>query len=146
MKQNYQSKKIFLLVLCCLAYSLVRGNLIFPIHLGQTAGENVWLANLGFLITAIGLPFLGIVAIGISKTNGVFDISSRVSKGYAYAFTIALYLVIGPFFALPRLATTSYEIAFSPFISAGTGKVVLPIFSILFFLIAWFSQESHLKF
>ena len=27
------------------------GNLIFPIHLGQTAGENVWLANLGFLIT-----------------------------------------------------------------------------------------------
>ena len=73
------------------------GNLIFPIHLGQTAGENVWLANLGFLITAIGLPFLGIVAIGISKTNGVFDISSRVSKGYAYAFTIALYLVIGPF-------------------------------------------------
>ena len=113
------------------------GNLIFPIHLGQTAGENVWLANLGFLITAIGLPFLGI-AIGISKTNGVFDISSRVSKGYAL---IALYLVIGPFFALPRLATTSYEIAFSPFISAGTGKVVLPIFSILFFLIAWFSQE-----
>ena len=99
------------------------GNLIFPIHLGQTAGENVWLANLGFLITAIGLPFLGIVAIGISKTNGVFDISSRVSKGYAYAFTIALYLVIGPFFALPRLATTSYEIAFSPFISAVLEKL-----------------------
>lgn len=24
------------------------GNLIFPIHLGQTAGANVWLANLGF--------------------------------------------------------------------------------------------------
>ncbi|QUX17979.1 branched-chain amino acid transport system II carrier protein [Staphylococcus haemolyticus] len=121
------------------------GNLIFPIHLGQTAGENVWLANLGFLITAIGLPFLGIVAIGISKTNGVFDISSRVSKGYAYAFTIALYLVIGPFFALPRLATTSYEIAFSPFISAGTGKIVLPIFSILFFLIAWFFSRKPSK-
>ena len=92
------------------------GNLIFPIHLGQTAGTKVWLANLGFLITAIGLSFLGIVAIGISKTNGVLDISSRVSKGYAYVFTVALYLVIGPFFALPSLATTSYEIAFSPFI------------------------------
>ena len=63
------------------------------------------------LITAIGLPFLGIIAIGISKTNGVFEISSRVSKIYAYIFTIGLYLVIGPSF-LPRLATTSYEIAF----------------------------------
>ena len=48
------------------------GNLIFPIHLGQTAGANVFTANLGFLITAIGLPFLGIIAIGISKTNGIF--------------------------------------------------------------------------
>ena len=56
MKQNYQSKKIYLLVRCCLAF-FGAGNLIFPIHLGQTAGENVWLANLGFLITAIGLPF-----------------------------------------------------------------------------------------
>ena len=40
------------------------GNLIFPIHLGQAAGSNVFIANLGFLITAIGLPFLGIIAIG----------------------------------------------------------------------------------
>lgn len=121
------------------------GNLIFPIHLGQTAGSNVLLANLGFLITAIGLPFLGIVAIGVSKTNGIFEISSRVSKIYAYLFTIALYLVIGPFFALPRLATTSYEIAFSPFISPGTGKVILPIFSILFFLVAWFFSKRPSK-
>ncbi|MCJ1661077.1 branched-chain amino acid transport system II carrier protein [Staphylococcus sp. NRL 18/288] len=121
------------------------GNLIFPIHLGQTAGSNVLLANLGFLITAIGLPFLGIVAIGISKTNGVFEISSRVSKIYGYLFTIALYLVIGPFFALPRLATTSYEIAFSPFVSPSTGKILLPIFSILFFLIAWFFARRPSK-
>ncbi|MDK6298210.1 branched-chain amino acid transport system II carrier protein [Staphylococcus caprae] len=121
------------------------GNLIFPIHLGQTAGSNVFTANLGFLITAIGLPFLGIIAIGVSKTNGIFEISSRVSKIYAYLFTIGLYLVIGPFFALPRLATTSYEIAFSPFISPGQGKIVLPIFSILFFLAAWFFARKPSK-
>lgn len=33
------------------------GNLIFPVHLGQEAGSNVLLANLGFMLTAIGLPF-----------------------------------------------------------------------------------------
>lgn len=88
------------------------GNIIFPIHLGQTAGSNVFIANLGFLITAIGLPFLGIIAIGMSKTNGIFEITSRVSKTYAYIFTIGLYLVIGPFFALPRLATTSLKLHF----------------------------------
>src|SRR5699024_7584942 len=121
------------------------GNLIFPLHLGQLAGSNVFTANLGFLITAIGLPFLGIVAIGISKTSGIFEISSRVSVIYAYIFTIALYLVIGPFFALPRLATTSFEIAFSPFISSSSSTLYLSIFSILFFAIAWFFARKPSK-
>lgn len=119
------------------------GNLIFPIHFGQTAGSNVWLTNLGFLITAIGLPFLGIIAIGISKTNGVFDISNRVNRSYAYIFTILLYLVIGPLFALPRLATTSFEIGFSSYVTEQNGKLFLFIFSLLFFLVAWmFSRKS----
>lgn len=34
------------------------GNLIFPVHMGQEAGASVFLANLGFLATGIGLPFL----------------------------------------------------------------------------------------
>ena len=88
---------------------------------------------------------LGIIAIGISKTNGVFAISSRVSKIYAYIFTIGLYLVIGPFFALPRLATTSYEIAFSPFVSPSSGKWILPVFSMLFFIVAWFFARKPSK-
>ena len=109
------------------------GNLIFPIHLGQLAGSNVLTANIGFLITAIGLPFLGIIAIGISKTNGIFEVTTRVNRKYAYIFTILLYLVIGPFYALPRLATTSFEIAFTPFISDSSVTLYLSIFSILFF-------------
>lgn len=40
------------------------GNLIFPVHMGQEAGAQLLPATaVGFLITAIGLPFLGIVAI-----------------------------------------------------------------------------------
>ncbi|TDL94285.1 branched-chain amino acid transport system II carrier protein [Macrococcus brunensis] len=121
------------------------GNLIFPIHLGQTAGSNVFIANLGFLITAIGLPFLGIIAIGISKTNGLFDISSRVNKTYAYIFTILLYLVIGPFFALPRLATTSFEIAFGSSLPEESTGLYLALFSGLFFIVAWFFARRPSK-
>jgi len=121
------------------------GNLIFPIHLGQLAGSNVLTANIGFLITAIGLPFLGIIAIGISKTNGIFEVTTRVNRKYAYIFTILLYLVIGPFYALPRLATTSFEIAFTPFISDSSVTLYLSIFSILFFLVAWFFSKKPSK-
>lgn len=118
------------------------GNLIFPVHLGQEAGSAVFLANLGFLVTGIGLPFLGVIAIGISKSNGVFDLAKRVNHQYAVIFTVLLYLTIGPFFALPRLATTSFEIGIRPFIDENNQPLFLAIFSILFFLVAWgFSRK-----
>ncbi|MTD39978.1 branched-chain amino acid transport system II carrier protein [Erwinia sp. CPCC 100877] len=118
------------------------GNLIFPVHMGQEAGANIFLANLGFLITGIGLPFLGVIAIGISKSNGLFDLVTRVNRKYAVIFTVLLYLTIGPFFALPRLATTSFEIGLAPFIPAGQSTLVLALFSAAFFLIAWaFSRK-----
>lgn len=121
------------------------GNLIFPVHIGQEAGANIFSANLGFLITGIGLPFLGVIAIGISKSNGVFDLACRINRRYAVGFAVLLYLTIGPFFALPRLATTSFEIGLAPFISGDQTKLFLAIFSALFFLIAWYFSRKPTK-
>ena len=121
------------------------GNLIFPVHMGQEAGANVWPAIIGFLITGIGLPFLGIIAIGISGENGLFDLASRVHRGYGYFFTVALYLVIGPFFAMPRLAATSFEIGLTPFVAENQKTLFLAIFSILFFALSWWFSRNPSK-
>ena len=121
------------------------GNLIFPVHMGQESGSAVFWANLGFLVTGIGLPFLGVIAIGVSKTSGVYELAERIGKKYALVFTVLLYLVIGPFFALPRLATTSFEIGLTPFIQAKQQHVFLVIFSILFFFTAWWLSRRPTK-
>lgn len=121
------------------------GNLIFPVNMGQLAGSKVFLANLGFLVTGIGLPFLGIIAIGASQSEGLLDLASRINRKYAIIFTILIYLVIGPFFALPRLATTSFEIGIAPFTSGEHGKIALAIFSILFFVATWFFSRKPTK-
>lgn len=112
------------------------GNLIFPVHMGQEAGSNVVPATIGFLVTGIGLPFLGVVAIGISKSDGLFGLASRVHPVFAYSMTVLLYLTIGPFFALPRTGTVSYEIGLAPYIAAEYQMFGLAVFTILFFLIA----------
>ncbi|WP_368251585.1 branched-chain amino acid transport system II carrier protein [Enterococcus sp. 2201sp1_2201st1_B8_2201SCRN_220225] len=118
------------------------GNLIFPVHMGQEAGSNVFMANLGFLVTGIGLPFLGVIAIGVSRSNGLYDLATRIHKTYALIFTVLLYLVIGPFFALPRLATTSFEIGLAPFLPKENHPLFLALFSLLFFVAAWaFSRK-----
>ena len=115
------------------------GNLIFPVHLGQMAGSNVWQAILGLLITGVGLPLLGVAAPGISRSNGLFDLSSKVNRPYAMFFTCALYLTIGPFFAIPRCATTSFTVGLEQVLPQnGSNTLYLPLFSVAFFAAALF--------
>lgn len=39
------------------------GNVIFPLAIGQQAGDQAWLAACGLLITAVLMPFAGLLAI-----------------------------------------------------------------------------------
>ncbi len=111
------------------------GNLIFPVSMGQMSGSNVWQSSLGFIITATGLPLLAIAAIGMTHSEGVFDLASKISKKYAYFFTVVLYLTIGPFFASPRTASVSFEVSFATTNFVDSPWALL-IYSALFFGVA----------
>lgn len=112
------------------------GNLIFPVHLGQEAGAQTFIATIGFILMATGLPFLGVLAIGISNSGGLFGLASRVCRPWGYFFTSLLYLSIGPFFALPRTGSTSFEIGLSLFLPEEYRGICLFVFSLFFFGIA----------
>lgn len=110
------------------------GNLIFPIELGQNSGTNLYKVVLGFIISGVGLPILGVVASAISKNDSLFEMGKTVSDKFAYFFTTALYLTIGPFFAIPRTSTVAFEVGIAPNISEDKIKLFLFIFSLIFFL------------
>ena len=105
------------------------GNLIFPVHLGQMAGRNAVVAMIGFIITAVGIPIFGVAAIGITHSDGLQTLSSKVGKGYGIFFTCLLYLTIGPLFAIPRCATVSFT---TGKITLGIGKIINPLFLFFF--------------
>ncbi|MGX7777053.1 branched-chain amino acid transport system II carrier protein [Streptococcus pluranimalium] len=142
MKQTLSRKDSFFIGSMIFGMMFGAGNLIFPVHLGQEAGASIWSANLGFLLTAIGFPFLSIMAIGLSGGKGVFHLANRVTKPFAYFFTVALYLVIGPFFAMPRLATTSFEIAFAPYLNDSMKAPMLAIYSLIFFGLSYLLSKK----
>ena len=115
------------------------GNLIFPVHLGQMAGKNVIAATIGFIITAVGIPILGVAAIGITHSDGLQTLSSKVGKGYGIFFTCILYLTIGPLFAIPRCATVSFTTGVTPMLKNGSKEwLALLIFSAVFFAFVLF--------
>lgn len=111
------------------------GNLIFPIELGQNSGYNLYKVVLGFIISGVGLPLLGVVASAISKNDSLFEMGKTVGNKFAYFFTTALYLTIGPFFAIPRTSTVAFEVGIASNISENKIRLFLFIFSLIFFLI-----------
>ncbi|KKK36391.1 branched-chain amino acid transporter II carrier protein [Mesobacillus campisalis] len=121
------------------------GNLIFPIQMGQLAGTNFWPALIGFLITAIGLPFIGILAFGLSGSSGLRDLASRVHPVFGVVFAVALYLTIGPFFAIPRTATVPFVVGFEPYINPVHGSLFLGLFSFVFFMIVYYFSLNPAK-
>ncbi len=115
------------------------GNLIFPVHMGQMAGANVWPAIFGFLITGVGLPLLGVAALGLSRSSGLYELGSRIGRPYSMFFTCLLYLTIGPFFAIPRCATTAFTVGLENVLPASVhARLALFAFSLIFFASALF--------
>ena len=111
---------------------LAIGMMLFALFFG--AGDNVGWALLGFVLTGVGLPLLGVAAMGYSSCKDVEELASRVHPIYGLLYTISLYLSIGPMFATPRTGTVAYEIAIKPFAEGLSMNMNMePIFLALFF-------------
>lgn len=111
------------------------GNLIFPPFLGAQAGSSMWWAFLGFAVSAVGLPVLGVVAVTLS--GGLERLASRVHPGFSFVYILILYLAIGPCLAIPRTASTSFSMAVMPFMPDSAPKDVIQlIYSLVFFALA----------
>ena len=114
------------------------GNMIFPPGLGQLSGTNFFVATLGFVVTDAGLSILGIAAIVMVGTK-LDDLAHLVSPKFALFMGMVIYLLIGPLFAIPRTAATSFSMAAVPFLPEGADtRIFLFAFSALFFIATYF--------
>lgn len=128
------------------ALFLGAGNIIFPPELGQNAGTEFIPSIIGFLITGVGLPLLGIIAV--AKNGGDLQIvANRIHPIFSLIFTSVVYLSIGPLFAIPRTGAVTYEIGIAPFLSQSAQDSWVPLFitSLLFFGIVLYLSLNPTK-
>lgn len=92
------------------------GNLIFPPFLGAQAGTQTVSAALGFMVSAVGFPVLGVIAVGLA--GGYRNLGNRVHPLFASIFIMVIALSIGPGLAIPRTASTSFEMISMPLFAA----------------------------
>ncbi|GBY04779.1 branched-chain amino acid permease, BrnQ_1 [Staphylococcus aureus] len=109
------------------------GNLIFPPNLGLDSGQFFWPAILAFVLTGIGLPLLGVI-VGALDKEGYIGALNKISPKFSILFLIIIYLTIGPLFAIPRTASTSFEMTITPIIHSNS-SIALFIFTIIYFIV-----------
>ena len=89
------------------------GNLIFPPVLGASAGDRLPAVMAGFLITGVLLPLIAVIAVSTSG-EGILGLARRVGGRFGAVAPAAVYLSIGPLYAIPRVVTVAYELATRP--------------------------------
>lgn len=142
MKRSLTTKETVAITSMLFGMFFGAGNLIFPAKLGIDAGSSIWSAFLGVFVTAVGIPMLAVVALGLSRSEGVVELSGRVSKGYSLFFCTLLYLTIGPLFAIPRCASTAFSVGAVKLLPAGHEGLFLAAFSLIFFaVVLYFSLK-----
>ena len=111
------------------------GNLIFPPFLGQNAGDRTIPAIIGFLITAVILPVLGVIVV--ARFDGLDRLAGQVGSRFSLVFTLLIYLSIGPGLGIPRAASVPFEMAVAPYLPNGANTTLwMAAYSLVFFLIA----------
>lgn len=141
MKRNVR-RDVLIAGLMLFATYLGAGNLIFPPFIGVQTGDKWLLAAIGFLLTGVGLPMLGLISLGMRGGN--LDAMSRRSWPWlSKLLNIVILLMIGPLFAIPRTAATTCEMSILPFLPEGVdGKLIYIVVSVVFFLITYWLTKS----
>lgn len=128
-------KKMLLISFMLFSLFFGAGNLIFPPFLGQNAGSAAIPAMIGFLVTAVVLPVLGVIVV--AQFDGLDKLSRNVGKRFSAIFTLLIYLSIGPGLGIPRAASVPFEMAVAPYLPEGTDVGIWMVtYSFVFFLVA----------
>jgi LIVCS family branched-chain amino acid:cation transporter len=89
------------------------GNLILPPFLGFKSGADWFLVTIGFAITAVIIPILGIIAH--ARLQGtMYDFGKKVSPTFSLLYCLIVY-AISISLPAPRTASVTHEMAIAPF-------------------------------
>ena len=120
------------------------GNLLFPPLFGYLSGSNLNIATLGFCITGVGLPILGVLAIAMTGGTDLTEVAAPVNITYAKIIMFLSSMAIGPLFAIPRTAAFSYEIGIKPLFGT-TEPWQLAVYSALYFAFSYYVANNPSK-
>lgn len=109
---NIQRKELLITSFALFSLFFGAGNLLLPPLLGYKAGDQWLWVTIGFMITAVVIPIIGILAH--ARLQGtLYDFGKKVSPTFSFIYCILIY-VISVAIPSPRTAAATHEIAIYP--------------------------------
>jgi branched-chain amino acid:cation transporter, LIVCS family len=102
------------------------GNIVFPLALGQFAGDQTFFGIIGLIVTAVLVPLLGLLAMLLYEGD-YHAFFYRVGRIPGFLVILLILGLIGPLGALPRCITISY----ATLVEANGLSVSLSLFSLI---------------
>lgn len=132
----FSTKDMLVLGMMVFALFLGAGNIIFPPMAGYHSGTDWFSTSLGFIVTGVVLPFLTLITVAV-KGRGE-RLSVDLPRWVSVTFWVALYMILGSTFAMPRVTNTAYELGFLPlgFVEKSTASHL--IFAFVFNFVSLF--------
>ncbi|MGB5699245.1 branched-chain amino acid transport system II carrier protein, partial [Muriicola sp.] len=112
----HRSKELLVTSFALFSLFFGAGNLILPPQLGFRAGPEWWLVAIGFAISAVLIPILGIRAH--ARLQGtMFDFAKKVSPSFSLVYCVLVY-AISISLPSPRTASVTHEMAVAPLVNS----------------------------
>ena len=129
----FKSKETFITAFALFSLFFGAGNLILPPLLGFKSGEFWWLVTLGFCLSAVFIPIMGILAH--AKLQGtMFDFGKKVSPTFSLVYSFIVY-AISIALPSPRTASVTHEIAIQPYFNSSSLLTSVVYFVLVFIFV-----------
>ena len=111
--EQFKTKDVITVGFALFAMFFGAGNMIIPPYIGLQAGKGWSSALVGFGLSGIGLPLLGIIAMAKNK-GSLEQFAGKVNHRFSILLGTLVILCIGPMLAIPRTGATTYEVGIKP--------------------------------
>lgn len=112
--------------------------MLYPVNWGKDSGNEVFIAYIAIVLTALLLPLLAYVALARGKGNFA-AITSKISPRFGPVFCTVTVLVMGPLYVIPRMSAAAWDAIMQLTGLSLPGFLPIFLFNCLFYAVAyWF--------
>ena len=112
-------------------------SMVWPMNWGKESGSSLFIAFLGAFITSLLLVIVGYIAL--ARFNNTYSNMAKTVAGpkFGVFFTSFTILIIGPFYAIPRMSAASWDAFTQVFGLDNSSKIPIIFFMVSFYIITY---------